>query len=205
MTAGNTAQAIDSMKKAMDYSASFQTLPVKEVRRNISALNVFLASRMFETAVHPIYVYQQAEAFGLRIKDANSQREFAHLPFDIVRKYSMLAKNYTYEKYSYLIRNVINYIDQHLSSELTLSILAEEFDKNPSYLSNAFKKEVGETLTSYIGKQRIQASLRYFNTTNMSVAEVAEAVGIPDFGYFSKLFKRHVGVSPREYKKMLDK
>lgn len=81
----------------MDYSASFQTLPVKEVRRNISALNVFLASRMFETAVHPIYVYQQAEAFGLRIKDATSQREFAHLPFDIVRKYSMLAKNYTYE------------------------------------------------------------------------------------------------------------
>ena len=205
MTSGNTAQAIDSMKKAMDYSASFQTLPVKEVRRNISALNIFLASRMIETAVHPIYVYQQAEAFGLRIKDANSQREFAHLPFDIVRKYSMLAKNYTYEKYSYLIRNVVNYIDQHLSSELTLSILAEAFDKNPSYLSNAFKKEVGETLTSYIGKQRIQASLRYFNTTSMSVAEVAEAVGIPDFGYFSKLFKRHVGVSPREYKKMLDK
>ena len=83
--------------------------------------------------------------------------------------------------------------------------LAEEFDKNPSYLSNAFKKEVGETLTSYIGKQRIQSSLRYFNTTTMSVAEVAEAVGIPDFGYFSKLFKKHVGVSPREYKKMLDK
>lgn len=160
---------------------------------------------MFGTAVHPIYVYQQAEAFSLRIKDANSQGEFAHLPFDMVRKYSTLAKNYTYEKYSYLIRTVVNYIDQHLYSELTLSILAEKFDKNPSYLSNAFKKEVGETLTSYIGRQRIRASLRYFNTTNMSVAEVAGAVGIPDFGYFSKLFKRHIGISPREYKKMLDK
>lgn len=109
------------------------------------------------------------------------------------------------KKYSYLIRTVVNYIDQHLYSELTLSILAEKFDKNPSYLSNAFKKEVGETLTSYIGRQRIRASLRYFNTTNMSVAEVAGAVGIPDFGYFSKLFKRHIGISPREYKKMLDK
>ena len=127
------------------------------------------------------------------------------MPFDMVRKYSMLAKNYTYEKYSYLIRTVVNYIDQHLYSELTLSIHAEKFDKNPSYLSNAFKKEVGETLTSYIGRQRSRASLRYFNTTNMSVAEVAGAVGIPDFGYFSKLFKRHIGISPREYKKMLDK
>lgn len=180
MTAGNTAQAIDFMKKTLDYSASFQSLPAKEIRSRIASLNFFLASRMFGTAVHPIYVYQQAEAFSLRIKDANSQGEFAHLPFDMVRKYSMLAKNYTYEKYSYLIRTVVNYIDQHLYSELTLSILAEKFDKNPSYLSNAFKKEVGETLTSYIGRQRIRASLRYFNTTNMSVAEVAGAVGIPD-------------------------
>lgn len=144
MTAGNTAQAIDFMKKTLDYSASFQSLPAKEIRSRIASLNFFLASRMFGTAVHPIYVYQQAEAFSLRIKDANSQGEFAHLPFDMVRKYSMLAKNYTYEKYSYLIRTVVNYIDQHLYSELTLSILAEKFDKNPSYLSNAFKKEVGE-------------------------------------------------------------
>lgn len=141
MTAGNTAQAIDFMKKTLDYSASFQSLPAKEIRSRIASLNFFLASRMFGTAVHPIYVYQQAEAFSLRIKDANSQGEFAHLPFDMVRKYSMLAKNYTYEKYSYLIRTVVNYIDQHLYSELTLSILAEKFDKNPSYLSNAFKKK----------------------------------------------------------------
>ena len=125
--------------------------------------------------------------------------------FDMARKYSMLAKNYTYGKYSYLIRNVINYIDQHLATELSLSVLAEVFDKNASYLSNAFKKEVGDTLTEYINKARIQASLRYFNMTNMRVADVADAVGISDFGYFSKLFKKHVGVSPREYKKMLDK
>ena len=100
---------------------------------------------------------------------------------------------------------MVNYIDQHLATELSLSVLAETFDKNPSYLSNAFKKEVGDTITEYINKARIQASLRYFNTTNMSVGEVADAVGISDFGYFSKLFKKHVGVSPREYKKMIDK
>ena len=99
----------------------------------------------------------------------------------------------------------INYIEQHLSGELTLSVIAEEFGKNPSYLSTTFRKEIGDTLTNYVSRQRIQASLRYFNTTTLSVAEVASAVGIPDFGYFSKLFRRYVGVSPREYKKMLDK
>ena len=205
MTTGNTALASDHLKKAMDYSASFESLPMQEVRKNISALNIFLASRMFETAVHPVYVYQQAEAFSLRIKEATTPKALAQLPFDIVRKYSILARNYTYSEYSYLIRSVINYIDQHLSSDLSLCVLAEEFKKNPSYLSNTFKKEVGETLTSYVGKQRIQAALRCFNTTSMNITDVSENVGISNFGYFSKLFKKYVGISPREYKKMLDK
>ena len=141
----------------------------------------------------------------MKITETTSMNELSHLPFDMVRKYSILARNYTYDKYSLLIRNVINYIEQHLSGELTLSVIAEEFGKNPSYLSTTFRKEMGDTLTNYISRQRIQASLRYFNTTTLSVAEVASAVGIPDFGYFSKLFRRYVGVSPREYKKMLDK
>lgn len=59
----------------------------------------------------------------------------------MVRKYSLLAKNYSYEKYSYLVRNVINYIDQHLAGDLSLSLLAKEFEKNASYLSNEFKKK----------------------------------------------------------------
>lgn len=205
ITAGNQAKALDDMKSFLDLTNAFHTAPLPQLRHELHSLNAFLASRLFETAVHPSYVLHQMQTFELKITETNSHRELSRLPFDMTRKYSILAKNYTYEKYSYLIRNVVNYIDQHLSADLGLSLLAEEFDKNPSYLSNAFKKEVGETLTSYIGKKRIQTSLRYFNTTTMSVAEVAEAVGIPDFGYFSKLFKKHVGVSPREYKKMLDK
>ena len=113
-------------------------------------------------------------------------------------------KNFTYDNYSYLIRSVVNYINQHLSSELSLATLAAEFDKNASYLSNEFKKEVGDTLTTYINKHRILASLRYFNTTDMSVAKYQRR-RLHHMGYFSRLFRKYVGQSPREYKKMLDK
>ena len=202
---GNQAIATERMKSLMDCAASFTSGPLTQTRQWLTYLNIFISSAMFETAVHPYYTFQQLQAFEMKINEVGSMAKLHHLPFDMARKYSMLAKNYTYGKYSYLIRNVINYIDQHLATELSLSVLAEVFDKNASYLSNAFKKEVGDTLTEYINKARIQASLRYFNMTNMRVADVADAVGISDFGYFSKLFKKHVGVSPREYKKMLDK
>ncbi len=202
---GNQAAAVEHIKSVLDYATILETGPTSETKRNLTGLNNFFVSRMLETAVHPSYILEQAQNFELRIDECRSANELRRLPFDMARKYAILSKNYTYEGYSYLIRSVVNYIDQHLAMELTLSSLAETFDKNASYLSNAFKKEVGETLTTYINKQRIQASLRYFNTTNLSVAEVAELVGVSDFGYFSKLFKKYVGFSPREYKKMLDK
>lgn len=202
---GNPTLALEKMKHLTDFYTSSNPTPLPQMRHELNSLNTFLSSRMFETAVHPYYVYRQSQSFENKISEAASLSELSHLPFEMARKYAILAQNYTYEKYSYLIRNVVNYIDQHISEELSLSLLAQEYGKNPSYLSNAFKREVGDTITNYIAKQRISASLRYFNTTNMSVAEVAETVGIADFGYFSKLFKKHIGVSPREYKHILDK
>lgn len=205
ISSGNQSLATEKMKTLMDFTAAYTSVPLAQTKQWLLYLNLFIAAEIFNTAVHPYYTFRQLQTFEWKINETSSLSKLNHLPFEMARKYSILAKNYTFGKYSYLIRNVINYIDQHFSAELSLSVLAETFGKNSSYLSNAFKKEVGDTLTEYISKTRIQASLRYFNTTNMSVADVASTVGISDFGYFSKLFKKYVGVSPREYKKMLDK
>lgn len=205
ISSGNQALATEKMKALMDCAAAQTSVPLAQTKQWLLYLNIFIAADLFNTAVHPYYTFQQLQTFEWKINETSSLSKLNHLPFEMARKYSMLAKNYTFGKYSYLIRNIINYIHQHYAAELSLSVLAEAFGKNASYLSNAFKKEVGDTLTEYISKTRIQASLRYFNTTNMSVADAANAVGISDFGYFSKLFKKYVGVSPREYKKMLDK
>lgn len=205
ITAGNSTQSVEKMKSLLDSIGVLNSGTTLHLKNNLLTLNTMIATRFLDTSVHPAHIVRQLQSFNQLINGTNSAHQLHRLPFEMARKYSMLAKNYAFEEYSYLIRNVINYIDQHLASDLTLSVLSEEFQKNPSYLSNAFKKEVGETLTGYINKQRMHAAIRYFNTTQMSVADVAQSVGILDFGYFSKLFKKQVGVSPREYKKMLDK
>lgn len=202
---GDPSRAQDRMRSLNDFSFTSVARTIPELQQQLSSMNVILFARMLETPVHPVHIIEQKQSFDLKIAEVSTMSECSHLSFEMVRKYAILARNFTYDKYSLLVRNVINYVEHHLSGDLTLSSIAAEFEKNPSYLSSSFHKEVGETLTNYIARQRIQASLRYFNTTTLSVAEIASAVGIPDFGYFSKLFRRYVGVSPREYKKMLDK
>lgn len=205
VASGNQALASERLKVLLDSALSFTDTPLSQLRDRLAYLNAFLSAKLLDTQVHPSYIFNQLHTFQLRIYETTQISELHHLPYEMVRKYCLLVKNFTYDNYSYLIRSVVNYINQHLSSELSLATLASEFGKNASYLSNEFKKEVGDTLTTYINKHRILASLRYFNTTDMSVAEVSIAVGYTDMGYFSRLFRKYVGQSPREYKKMLDK
>ena len=202
---GDQTASSESMKSLLNFAVSFSETPLSQLKEYLSYINTFLSAKMMDTQVHPAYIFKQMHTFQLKINETVQAQELQHLPYEMVRKYCLLVKNFTHDNYSYLIRSVVNYINQHLSSELSLATLASEFGKNASYLSSEFKKEVGDTLTTYINKHRILASLRYFNTTDMSVAEVSNAVGYTDMGYFSRLFRKYVGQSPREYKKMLDK
>ncbi|MFV0362649.1 MAG: helix-turn-helix domain-containing protein [Suipraeoptans sp.] len=60
-------------------------------------------------------------------------------------------------------------------------------------------------MTAWIRETRINEAIQYFNTTNFSVSKVSDLVGIHDFSYFSRIFKKHTSLSPREYQKMVNR
>jgi YesN/AraC family two-component response regulator len=71
------------------------------------------------------------------------------------------------------------------------------------YLSTLFKKEVGQTLTDYVNSRRVEQAASMLRTGTLQVQTVAQYCGIPDVNYFSKLFKRYTGVSPKEFRATL--
>ena len=206
VTDGDHRRAVAAMRSIIDYAEGYESdTPFINLREDVASLNMFICSRMLETVVNPYLVFVQYTRLRLELNEITNTSELHRYPLEIVRKYALLAKNYTYSEYSYLIRGILSYIDGNLSEDLSLSAIADHFGRNPSYLSATFKKETGETITEYVTRQRINAAIQYFNSTNMSVSQVAAAVGIPDASYFSQQFKKHVGMSPSQYKKMLDK
>jgi len=177
--------------------------PVLLLRKFLMRINTHCADILFGTKLHPVHILQIQHTFDNRIESENVPAILFRMAHEIVRKYCLLIKNDTCSEYSYLIRNVINYITQHISLDLSLNSIAEYFHKNPSYLSGQFSSEVGVSLTSYIHQEKIREAIRYFNTHDLPVSEVASAVGIHDYSYFSKLFKNETGCSPSQYKKLL--
>ena len=72
---------------------------------------------------------------------------------------------------------------------------------NPVYCGALFSQETGQTILQYTNRLRITKAKELLHFTNDSVSEIAAEVGIEDLYYFSRLFKKLVGMSPSEYRK----
>lgn len=99
------------------------------------------------------------------------------------------------------IQEVCRYIDAHYAEELRLSALAEVAGLNPRYLGQLFRQVTGEYCSDYVNRVRMQKAQQLLHSTGMKVYEVAAVVGVPDYRYFCKLFKKLMGISPSEYKR----
>lgn len=100
-----------------------------------------------------------------------------------------------------LIQQIDQYIEQNYKNKLSLDDIAEALHINSSYLSRVYKLKRGRNLFDAILNLRIEAAKDYLINTDMRTYEISELVGVEDASYFSKMFKKITGVSPKEYRK----
>ena len=104
------------------------------------------------------------------------------------------------QSYSLLVQQALLRIETDLTGDLSLKAHAEHLNVNASYLSTLFKKETGVTLTEYVNRSRIDHAIFLLNASDMQIQSIAQSCGIPDVNYFTKLFKRLIGKTPKEYR-----
>ena len=92
------------------------------------------------------------------------------------------------------------YIEHHLNRPLTLKELAAEVNLSPTYLSNLFTKQTGIPLVRYCNQRKIAHALHLLQYSHISIKEVAWQTGAENPLVFTRLFKRHIGITPQEYR-----
>lgn len=99
-------------------------------------------------------------------------------------------------KYSWRVRQMLQYIHQHYQTEVDLSSLAAELGITPVYAGQLFKRETGQTFSSYLTQCRLAKAQRLLETGKYKISEVSELVGYQSVSYFSRTFKRLMGRTP---------
>lgn len=99
------------------------------------------------------------------------------------------------------VAKTIAYMEENYMHRLTLASISANVNLSSSYLCRVFKSEVGTSITSYLNNLRIRKAATLIKEQDLSLKEISAMVGIDDQLYFSRLFKKCMGISPSEYGK----
>lgn len=164
-------------------------------------LNTIMRKSVERYHVPPVFIDRTSNDNIRLIETIDNPEVLNSITSRMIRSYCSLVKEYSPLKYSPLIREAVEYIQNNLRYELNLTLVAEHVSANRSYLSTRFHQETGFTMTEFIKRARVKEAGLLLVTTSLSLPEVAALVGYPDYNYFSRVFLEITGIRPSGYRK----
>ena len=174
--------------------------PVRNAKNYCIIMNTLLRKAAERGGVHPMYLDTTSSSFASRIEQLHTLDPLPKLMTEMFRTYCRLVRKHSLKDYSPPVQKALTFIDANLAGNLNLRTLADILNVSSSYLSTLFKKETGQTVTEYINQRRIKHAKHLLETTRLQVQTIAQHCGIVDVQYFSRVFKRIAGMTPKEYR-----
>ena len=198
----------DKIKDVENYITSTKnSTSIKELL--IKLPNVLKENRINTKNFEQILAYLIPQ-IGVEEVETDSKEIISQFPsIEAYFEYLYQCVNGSYKKGSgkpssrYIIKEITDYIKYNYNEKLMINDLAQKFFLNQSYLSGLFKEETGKPFTSYLVECRLKKAVELLETTDLSSSEISARVGYEDYFHFSKLFKKHIGMSPANYRKSL--
>ncbi|WP_026511331.1 MULTISPECIES: helix-turn-helix domain-containing protein [unclassified Butyrivibrio] len=215
---GLEEKVIDSISRgdfnsAMKYSTdqalsnidNRSTSTLRSKKNNLLAFNTICRKGAERGNVHPIHLDEMSRRMAIKIENMTSPNQDKDIHREILKKYCTMVQHNSTTGYSATMQKVLNHIMQNLTNtELTLQSTAASLGLNKSYLATLFKKETSKTFTGYVNFKRLEHAIFLLNATDLQIQEVANSCGIPDVTYFTRIFRQEKGMTPTQYRKMIN-
>lgn len=201
ITAGNESQALARLSRLQSIWPTRQ-IPseLRDQKNHAIALNSIMRKAAEQAGVHPIHIDSYSNQNVRRIEQMTQIEQVISAGRKMVCGYCRLVQRYRSGNHSLPVQKTITYVAAELTADLSLKSLAEQMNINASYLSSLFRKEMGMPLTEYVNRCRIIHAQRLLLTTSLPTKSIALQCGISDMCYFSRIFKRLTGMTPRLYR-----
>jgi two-component system, response regulator YesN len=152
-------------------------------------------NEVFETSVSPIEKLMQFETL----------EQLEEYFLFITKRLLQYSSNHLSNQSNLLITKAIKYISDNYNKDFSLSDIAEFLGINHTYFSKLFKQKQGEGFVEFLTRTRIEQSKKLLANANLKTFQIAYAVGYQNAEYFSKIFKKQTGLSPKQYRNNLKK
>jgi AraC-like DNA-binding protein/ligand-binding sensor protein len=135
-----------------------------------------------------------------KIQESKSVSEIMHILGGIIDCIGGRIFSFQGVRHASALRKAERYIWEHYTRKLSLQEIAEVSGLSASYFSSIFKEEMGENLSGYLNRLRVEKAAALLSETDLPLSEISGACGFEDQSWFSKIFKSYLGVSPGKYR-----
>lgn len=151
----------------------------------------------YETLINEIYMISNSSDY---MRDMNLYDKITTILTNIMSE--TIYESETNRKHKYNLLDIKTYLDENYIKDISLDELSNKFYINKFYLTRTFKDTYGITINNYILQKKITKAKELLRFTNLNIENIANECGIDDPNYFSRLFKKVEGITPKEYKKI---
>ncbi len=200
ISAGNTAESIIAFNYIFDWLMNEYEGKTLKIKCKILEL-LFIAKYIsVNEAVQESHLKNNLLEEILSIEETRELQLWCRKLIENLAEQAFTSKDF---KTGSLIRKAKDYIKFNYAKNITLEDVAMEINVSPQYLSKLFKEETRENFIDYLTAIRMKIAKDLLEKNDLSIKEICFHIGYSDPNYFSRIFKKNIGITPTEYKEEL--
>lgn len=198
LKSGEISYITDSFDQLLNRLAQISTLSNKQL---IGSSHIFLfVINDFIEKYHldPLLIW--GENGNQYFKMTENSRNFDYTNWIKMVKINILKVLSEEDKNNSIIIKTKQFVKANIDKNITLTTISEHLGLSASYFSRLFSKEMGQGFVDYVTNEKMEIAKELIYSTNMKMYEIAMGLGYENAYYFSRVFKKTVGISPKEFK-----
>lgn len=145
----------------------------------------------------PIDYAELDEVLTQLVERVRRQRRYESIPPEIIQKVSGEEDSRPKDD---VVTAAKRYVREHIQEDIYIADIAKQVYLNEQYLMRTFKKTTGLSILEFITNERLWLAKELLTNTNYPINRVADMVGYGNYSYFTKIFKRNIGMTPQAYR-----
>ncbi len=183
------------------YFTSGNNIDIIKVRT--LELVALLSRATYEAGSSDSSVYHMTEKFMQELTEVKNLTDLSYVLMETLDQFTNMAFSHTTNNNLTVIKKSIAYMNDHYNQNLTLDMVAEHVGLNAAYFSTLFKKEMGVNFSSYLINLKIDHAKLLLKNSNLSLINIAIELGFDNQSYFSNVFKKATGMTPKQYRQSI--
>jgi AraC-like DNA-binding protein len=191
---------LSNIKEEESASILSKSSYLRSNKNHIITLITLVSRAAIDGGLHEEIAFSLHDRFIQQVEELNRLDEIRSLAADVLYTFAGKVKQVQDERYSKTITTCKDYIYKHIYDEINHNDIANKVELSSKYLSFLFKKEVGLTVSEYIQQTKIDEVKKLLAYSKTPISEICSLLNFNDQSYFTKVFKKVVGITPKQYR-----